>query len=29
MNELNKILIDAQTQIDENSIFYNWLDERE
>ena len=29
MNELNKILIDTQTEIDEKSIFYNWLDERE
>ena len=29
MNKLNQILIDTQTQIDENSIFYNWLDERE
>ena len=28
-SELNKILIDTQTEIDEKSIFYNWLDERE
>ena len=29
MNELNQILIDTQTEIDEKSIFYNWLEERE
>lgn len=29
MNELNQILIDTQTKVDEKSIFYNWLDERE
>ena len=29
MNELNQILIDTQTEVDEKSIFYNWLDERE
>ena len=28
MNELNQILIDTQTEIDEKSIFYNWLEER-
>ena len=24
----DKILIDTQTEIDEKSIFYNWLEER-
>lgn len=29
INELNQILIENQTKVNERSIFYNWLDERE
>ena len=29
MNELNQILIDTQTEVDEKKYNYNWLDEQE